>query len=92
MRCPNYFGELLFWTGVLISGFSALRGAVQWAVALIGYILIVYVMFSGAKRLELRQNKSYGQDEAYRAYVARTPIILPLVPLYHLENVKFIVV
>ena len=32
------------------------------------------------------------QDEAYRAYVARTPIILPLVPLYHLENVKFIVV
>lgn len=37
-------------------------------------------------------NKSYGQDEAYRAYVARTPIILPLVPLYHLENVKFIVV
>ena len=49
-------------------------------------------MFSGAKRLELRHNKSYGQDEAYRAYVARTPIILPLVPLYHLENVKFIVV
>ena len=82
VRCPNYFGELLFWTGVLISGFGALRGAVQWAVALIGYILIVYVMFSGAKRLELRQNKSYGQDEAYRAYVARTPIILPLVPLY----------
>ena len=62
VRCPNYFGELLFWTGVLISGFGALRGAVQWAVALIGYILIVYVMFSGAKRLELRQNKSYGQD------------------------------
>ena len=92
VRCPNYFGELLFWTGVLISGFGALRGAVQWTVALIGYILIVYVMFSGAKRLELRQNKSYGQDEAYRAYVARTPIILPLVPLYHLENVKFIVV
>ncbi len=92
VRCPNYLGELLFWTGVLLSGAGALRGAVQWVVAAIGWVLIVYVMFSGAKRLELRQNKSYGSDPEYRAYVAKTPIILPFVPLYHLENVKFIVV
>ncbi len=92
VRCPNYLGELLFWTGVLLSGAGALRGAVQWAIAIIGWVLIVYVMFSGAKRLELRQNKSYGSDPEYRAYVAKTPIILPFVPLYHLENVKFIVV
>ncbi len=92
VRCPNYLGELLFWTGVLLSGAGALRGAVQWAVAVIGWVLIVYVMFSGAKRLELRQNKSYGSDPEYRAYVSKTPIILPFVPLYHLENVKFIVV
>ncbi|MCM1441464.1 MAG: DUF1295 domain-containing protein [Roseburia sp.] len=92
VRCPNYLGELLFWTGVLLSGAGALQGAVQWVVAVIGWVLIVYVMFSGAKRLELRQNKSYGADPEYRAYVAKTPIILPFVPLYHLENVKFIVV
>ena len=92
VRCPNYLGELLFWTGVLLSGTGALQGAAQWIVAVIGWVLIVYVMFSGAKRLELRQNKSYGSDPEYRAYVEKTPIILPFIPLYHLEGVKFIVV
>lgn len=91
VRCPNYLGEVLFWTGVLVSGAGALQGAVQWVVAVLGYLLIVYVMFSGAKRLELRQNKNYGADPAYRAYVERTPILLPFVPLYHLEQMKWIV-
>ena len=92
VRCPNYLGEVLFWTGVLISGAGALRGWVQWLVAVIGYVLIVYVMFSGAKRLEVRQNKNYGDDPEYRAYADKTPIMLPFVPLYHLTDVKFIVV
>ena len=76
---------------MLLSGIGALKSPVQWVIALLGYILIVYVMFSGAKRLELRQNKNYGSDPEYRAYVEKTPILLPLVPLYHLENIKFIV-
>ena len=91
VRCPNYLGEVLFWTGVLISGIGAVKG-LQWIIAILGYILIVYVMLSGAKRLELRQNKNYGNDPEYQAYVKKTPIIFPLIPLYHLENVKWIVV
>ena len=91
VRCPNYLGEVLFWTGVLISGIGAVQG-LQWIIAILGYILIVYVMLSGAKRLELRQNKNYGDNPEYHAYVKKTPIIFPLIPLYHLENVKWIVV
>ena len=91
VRCPNYLGEVLFWTGVLISGIGAVQG-MQWIIAILGYILIVYVMLSGAKRLELRQNKNYGDNPEYQAYVKKTPIIFPLIPLYHLENVKWIVV
>ena len=91
VRCPNYLGEVLFWTGVLISGIGAVQG-LQWIIAILGYILIVYVMLSGAKRLELRQNKNYGDNPEYQAYVKKTPIIFPLIPLYHLENVKWIVV
>lgn len=90
VRCPNYFGELLFWTGVLISGVGALHSFGQWLIAILGYILLVYVMFSGAKRLEGRQNKNYGSDPEYQAYVAKTPLILPLLPLYSLQNVEFI--
>ena len=91
VRCPNYFGEMLFWTGVLISGIGAMSGWLQWTIAVIGYVLIIYVMLSGAKRLEKRQNKNYGADPEYQAYVAKTPIVFPLIPLKHLENVKWIV-
>jgi len=91
VRCPNYFGEMLFWTGVLISGIGAMNGWLQWTIAIIGYVLIIYVMLSGAKRLEKRQNKNYGADPEYQAYVAKTPIVFPLIPLKHLENVKWIV-
>jgi steroid 5-alpha reductase family enzyme len=64
---------------------------VQWALALVGYIGIVYVMFSGARRLEVRQNKNYGADPEYQTYVKTTPIMIPFVPLYSVEKYKFLV-
>lgn len=90
VRCPNYLGEVLFWTGVLLSGFGALQGIFQWVIAILGYILLVYVMFSGAKRLEGRQNKNYENDPEYQAYVKKTPILLPLIPLFSLQKYDFI--
>lgn len=86
-RCPNYFGEILVWTGCFVSGLNILQGW-QWAVAAFGYVCIVYIMFSGAKRLEIRQNKNYGDKEEYRNYVKRTPILIPFIPLYHLAKEK----
>jgi len=50
----------------------------QWIAAATGYICIVYIMFGGARRLELRQNRNYGEDPEYQAYVKKTPILLPL--------------
>ena len=91
VRCPNYLGELIFWTGVLISGIGALRGVGQWIMALIGYIGIVFVMFSGARRLELRQNRNYGADPVYQQYVKTVPILIPFVPLYSVEKYKWLV-
>ena len=91
VRCPNYFGELLIWTGVFVSGFTALQSAGQWIVAVIGYLGIVYVMFSGARRLEIRQDKFYGSDPEYQKYVKSTPIILPLIPLYSVKKHKWLV-
>lgn len=84
VRCPNYLGELIFWAGVFISGFGALRGVGQWTLAILGYALIVVVMFNGAQRLDRRQEKRYGQLPEYRAYADHTPILLPFIPLYHI--------
>ena len=91
VRCPNYFGEILLWTGVLISGIGSLHGIVQWACAIAGFLLILYVMFSGARRLELRQDKNYGKDPEYQKYISTVPIILPFIPLYSVKKYKFLV-
>jgi len=91
VRCPNYLGEMIFWTGVLVSGVNILSGVGQWVLALVGYIGIIFVMFSGARRLELRQNKNYGNDPEYQAYVKSTPILLPFIPLYSVAKYKFLV-
>ena len=82
-RCPNYFGEITFWTGVFVSGWSILEGW-QWLIAILGYLMILMIMISGAQRLEKRQNKNYGDLPEYRAYVEKTPILVPFIPVYHL--------
>ena len=91
VRCPNYLGEMVFWTGVLITGIGSLAGIGQWVMALIGYIGIIFVMFSGARRLEIRQNKNYGKDPEYQEYVKTVPILVPFIPLYSVEKYKFLV-
>lgn len=91
VRCPNYFGEMLFWTGVFVGGITIYAGPLQWIAALLGYLGIIYVMFGGARRLEIRQNKSYGDDPEYQRYVASTPIMIPLVPIYSVEKHKWLV-
>jgi len=91
VRCPNYLGEMIFWTGVLISGIGAITGAGQWAVVLVGYVGIIFVMFSGARRLEIRQNKNYGNDPEYQKYVKTVPILLPFFPLYSVAKHKWLV-
>lgn len=86
VRCPNYLGEIMFWTGVFVSGLTTYSGAGQWIMAVLAYVCIVYIMFNGAQRMEKRQMKQYGGSEEYRAYADSTPIILPLVPIYHLNR------
>ena len=88
VRCPNYLGEIIFWTGVFVGSLNALRGVGQWITAVLGYILIVFIMFNGAQRLDKRQEKHYGKMAEYRAYADSTPIIIPLIPLYHIGKYK----
>ena len=85
-RCPNYLGEILFWTGVFVSGISAYQTVGQWITAVLAYICIVYIMFNGAQRLEKRQMARYGSNEEYNTYADKTPIIIPLLPIYHLNK------
>lgn len=88
VRCPNYFGELLVWTGSLTAGASLMGNAAMWAISLVGYACIFYIMIGSSRRLELKQEARYGSDPEYRAYAEKVPILFPLVPLYSLKKAK----
>ena len=88
VRCPNYLGEIIFWTGVFISSVTGLAHWGQWVMAVLAYIAIVFIMFNGAQRLERRQKARLADDPAYAEYASKTPIIIPLVPLYTLDFPK----
>ena len=47
-------------------------------------------MFSGARRLELRQAENYGNDPEFQAYIKKTPIIIPFVPIYSVAKYSWL--
>ena len=82
VRCPNYFCEVLFWVGVTVSGIGAVQGK-QWIITILALIIIVYVMYNSAQRLELRHEKTYGLDPEYQKYSDTVPILFPFTKHYH---------
>jgi len=87
VRCPNYFGEVTFWTGTFISGIAAYKG-IQWLVAILGYICIVYIMFNGCQRLDKRQTKRLCGNAQFEEYATKTPILIPFIPWYYHVDAK----
>ena len=82
VRCPNYFSEIMFWVGVTVSGIGAVSGK-QWIIVIIALVLITFVMYNSAQRLELRHEKSYGLDPEYQKYSDTTPLLFPFTKQYH---------
>ena len=92
-RCPNYYGEILMWTGVLCFFFSIYNLATWWmyVIVILAYISIVYIMLNGAKRLEGRQFKNYKEQEDFMNYIKKTPLIIVVfIPIKSLLNSKII--
>ena len=82
VRCPNYFSEILFWFGVTVSGIGAVQGK-QWIMMLVAFVLITFVMYNSAQRLELRHEKTYGLDPEYQKYSDTVPLLFPFTKQYH---------
>ncbi len=76
-RHPNYFGEIVLWTGVAIIALPILRGW-QW-IALISpvFVTLLLTRVSGVPILERRADEKWGGQEDYEAYKKRTPVLIP---------------
>lgn len=88
VRSPNYFGELLVWTGSLCAGASRISGWLEWVLAIVGYVCIVLIMVGSTRRLEIKQDERYGKDPEYRRYVSTVPVLIPMLPIYSVKNAK----
>ncbi|MDJ0754551.1 MAG: DUF1295 domain-containing protein [Ardenticatenaceae bacterium] len=88
VRCPNYLGEITFWVGHWIVGVTVYNTPLRWLASLIGVICLMLIMMGSTKRLEEKQDRRYGDQPAYQAYVQSVPVLFPFVPVYSLKNVR----
>jgi steroid 5-alpha reductase family enzyme len=76
-RHPNYFGEILLWSGVALMALPALAG---WSLLTLVSPLFVFVLLtrvSGIPMLEKKGSKRWGDDPAYQRYCRQTPLLVP---------------
>ena len=79
-RHPNYFGEITLWLGIALIALPALSG---WQlVTLISpvFVFLLITRVSGVPLLEQYADKTWGGQDDYEAYKARTSVLVPLPP------------
>ncbi len=77
---PNYFGEILLWTGIAIMTLPILEG---WTwIALISPLFVTFLLtkVSGIPMLDDIAKKRWGDDPAYIAYTKNTSKLIPMPP------------
>ncbi len=75
-RHPNYFGEIVLWLGIAVMAVPVLSG-LQWAVMISPiFVFLLLTRVSGVPKLEHHANKTWGEDPAYQAYKANTPVLM----------------
>ncbi|HXF85668.1 MAG TPA: DUF1295 domain-containing protein [Anaerolineales bacterium] len=76
-RHPNYFGEIVLWTGIAIIALPVLQGW-QW-VAMISplFVTLLLTRVSGIPLLEKKADAKWGGQADYEAYKKNTPVLIP---------------
>ncbi|GAA4049621.1 DUF1295 domain-containing protein [Parerythrobacter jejuensis] len=77
---PNYFGEILLWTGITIMALPLLSGW-SWLVLISPvFVYILLTAISGIPMLDEKAEKRWGEREDFRRYRANTPKLILLPP------------
>ena len=75
-RHPNYFGEIVLWTGIAIMAMPDLRGWQYVTLISPAFVVVLMTLISGVRLLEARADRLWGDDPAYQAYKQATPVLM----------------
>ncbi|MEO6652459.1 MAG: DUF1295 domain-containing protein [Ilumatobacteraceae bacterium] len=79
-RHPNYFGEIMLWTGIAIVALPVLSGWRWVTLASPVFVVVLLTRISGIPMLERRAHKRWGDDADFQRYTERTSILIPRPP------------
>jgi steroid 5-alpha reductase family enzyme len=79
-RHPNYFGEIVLWTGIAVIALPILSGW-RWVMLISPvFVFALLTRVSGVPMLEARSDERWGDEPAYQEDKTSTPTLLPRPP------------
>lgn len=79
-RHPNYFGEILLWSGLFLPATSVFKGNAEWASAVSPFfVALLITKVSGIPILERYADKKWGALAEYQKYKASTAKLIPYI-------------
>ena len=79
-RHPNYFGEIVLWTGMALMVLPALAGLQYLTLISPLFVAALLLRVSGVPMLERRADAKWGDQPNYERYKETTPVLVPRPP------------
>lgn len=79
-RHPNYFGEIMLWTGMAIMVLPALQGWQYLTLISPLFVATLLTRISGVPMLERRADEKWSDQPDYEQYKSTTPVLVPRRP------------
>ena len=76
-RHPNYFGEILVWTGIALLSIHVLEGWQYCTLVSPLFVALLLTKISGIPMLESKSDIKWGDLPEYQNYKNQTPVLIP---------------